>query len=422
MIALHQRGNDYARFLPAVNDSYAKWVTRKLGSLPPGRLPSGIEPPDLDFLNKHSKLWNYDGALYTGAFGVFDRAPTMFSVRERPATKVLGDSGGFSLISGSIGMAMPSFRAAVLKWQEQFCDVGIILDIPTRSLNVPASGYTRFDDCMNDTIDNIKFALSNRSSSALRLLNVAQGRNHAEARIWIKNVLPYKFEGLAIAGHTRLDFWFWIKEFRRMIDQKDFDHITYIHFLGTGEPGVAVILTALKRALRKHLGRDIEISFDSSRAFHIAQANKQVSTGLALSQANKVAAADSFSLRSCYLPRNGGEVDLTAPFPFSSPLRDICLVGHFMPRSDPYQPAFDTAGLQMLSNHEAYVELTSIYQANRLVDMQQRYQDLVPWHIKKCVEAFDGYLTGTISDSWLNRLKPSLQYYAKGYDLDGADR
>ncbi len=45
----------------------------------------------------------------------------------------------------------------------------------------------------------------------------------------------------------------WVSEIKKYIDAGYFDHIRHIHLLGTTEPGVAVMPTALKRALRKYL-------------------------------------------------------------------------------------------------------------------------------------------------------------------------
>ncbi|WP_342106114.1 hypothetical protein [Methylobacterium sp. SI9] len=420
MIALHQQRHDYARFLPAVNNTYARWAARSGISSNTRRPVEGVSLRDLNFLGPKSPLFHYDGALYTAAFGVFDRGPTIISQRLRSRTFLLGDSGGFSLISGAVRVPMHQFRRLVLDWQEANCDVGVALDVPTRSLNDPRSGYTKFEACLNDSENNLKFLISSRARSDLLLLNVLQGRNHTEARAWLKRVVPYKLDGYAIAGHTRLDLHFWCKQFRNMIEQNAFDHVRHIHFLGTGEPGFGVLLTALKRALSSLVGRPIEITFDSSRAFRVAQANKIISLGLKLSSFRGTGASDAFAFRSWQLPRDGGHVGRAVPFPFNSPLGNRCTVGDFMPGVDPLKPAFDTTGLNMLSNHEVYVEIASIIQANRLADLAQADQSLVPWHIQKGVEAITGFFARSISDAWFDKFKLSLRYYAVDVtDMEG---
>ena len=368
---------DYALYLPAPNDMYARAAAQALSPRLKERLPKGLKPVDLDFLNPRSKLTRWPNVLYTAAFGVKDRGPTIISNRDRTSSFVLGDSGGFSIISGAVKASQASFRAAVLDWQERHCDVGICLDVPTRSLLVPASGYTRFDDCLDRTKKNIEFALHNRTSTSLRLLNVMQGRDHKEARGWCEAVSGYELEGLAIAGHTRLDLWFWIERIIELIDIGRFDRVTHIHFLGTSQPGFAVMATALQRALRKHVRPDITISLDSSLAFRIAQQFGQVSLGMNWGSGN-------FSFADFTFPKHGDEVDRSCPFPFPSPIGDLCTIGDFLPGSDPYGPAPDVIGRQMISNHAVHVELATILQANRLVDMGQIQNSLVPHVARLC--------------------------------------
>jgi hypothetical protein len=198
--------------------------------------------------------------------------------------------------------------------------------------------------------------------------------------------------------------------------------VRHIHFLGTGEPGFGVFLTALKRALHALLGRPIEVTFDSARAFRVAQANKIISLGLKLSSARGTGTPDAFAFRNWQLPRDGGLLDRAVPFPFASPLGDRCTVGDFMPGADPLMPAFDTTGLNMLSNHEVYVEIASIIQANRLADLAQADQSLVPWHIQKGVEAITGFFARSISDAWFDKFKLSLTHYAVDVSDMAGDR
>lgn len=79
MIALHQRANDYARFLPAVNGNFARF-TRKSPDEMQRSLPAGLTPRQLDFLDPGG-LFHYPWALYTAAEGVGDKQPTMVSDR-----------------------------------------------------------------------------------------------------------------------------------------------------------------------------------------------------------------------------------------------------------------------------------------------------------------------------------------------------
>ncbi|KQO79011.1 hypothetical protein [Rhizobium sp. Leaf262] len=390
---------DYALYLPAPNQNYAHFAVKTATAELSARLPHEVKPKDFDFLGSGSKLFTWPNALYTAAFAVGDKQPDMIGQRDRSASFVVGDSGGFSLINGAVKSSQASFRKEVLLWQERCCDVGIILDVPTRSLDVPKSGVTSFEECLTRTMDNLRFAKDNRSNPDLRLLSVHQGRNHKEAKLWCGGIADLPLEGLAIGGHTRLDMWFWAARFVDMLDAGKFDHVAHIHFLGTSQPTFAVLATALQRALRKHVRTDISVSFDSSLGFAIAQRNGQITTGL-------VATDTGFRLSNHTLPARGGEFNPGAPFPYRSPLADLCTNGDFMPGNDPSKAAVDTIGNMMVSNHAVHSELSAIMQANRLADMaQQGKNSAVAYSLQRCITLIDETFAGRQSGKALNSLR-----------------
>ena len=417
MIALHQRAKDYARFLPAMNRNSAEFAVKSPSALK-RPLPANLVPRQLDFLHPDG-LFYYPWALYTAAEGVSGKAPTMVSQRKRGASFVLGDSGGFSLISGAVKTPMREFRAQSLAWIERDCDVGLTVDVPTRAID-KQPGVWDFAKCLATTLDNTDWAIANKQPGT-RLLAVYQGRNQREADRWTMEMKSRRLYGIALGGHTRLDFWYWTRAIKGLIDQGDFAHIRHIHVLGTTEPGVAVLLTALKRALRTYLKRDdLEVTFDSSRAYRITQAYGQISMGLRLGMRGSRGADDAFDFRSCTLPRDGGQVDRQAQFPFDSPLGRLCTMGDFMPGASPADPAFDSIGLNLLSHHETYMELAAIEQANLLCDMRQQLGSLVPWHIESSIEAIhDLFATG--NETHFITRKSSLQHYNRGMLGSGLD-
>lgn len=417
MIALHQRANDYARFLPAVNGNFARFTRKPIGGSQ-RLLPAGLTPKQLDFLDP-AGLFHYPWALYTAAEGVKDKHPTMVSDRDRSASFVLGDSGGFSLISGSIKTPMHTFREHSLRWIERDTDVGLIVDVPTRAADTQPNTWT-FGKCLEVTLDNTDYAIAN-ARAGTRLLAVYQGRNTQEAKAWIEEMKHRRMWGIALGGHMRLDFWFWVQTIKYHIDTGFFDHIRHIHVLGTTEPGVAVLLTALKRALHEYLKRDdIEVTFDSSRAYRITQAYGQVTTGLKLGTRNNSGLPDAFDFRSFTFAQHGALVDRSKPFPFLSPLGHLCTVGDFMPGDTRADLAFDSLGSNLLSHHETFMELAAIEQANMLHDMNQEVGSLVPWHIQESARAIHHYFrTGDLLH--LNHRKLLLQHYLKAMLRGGGD-
>ena len=409
MIALHQRANNYARFLPAINGTFAQF-TRKPASAHKRPLPAGLAAHQLDFLDP-AGLFHYPWALYTAAEGVYDTKPTMVSLRDPSTSFLLGDSGGFSVISGAVKEALQTFRERSLKWIEINCNVGLPVDVPTRAIDAQSNVWT-FRKCLDATLDNTDYAIAN-ARAGTRLLTVYQGRNHQEARAWAAEMKTRRMWGIALGGHTRLDFWFWCKAIKKLIDDGYLDHIRHIHVLGTTEPGVAVLLTALKRALHGYLKRDdLEVTFDSSRAYSIAQAYGQVTLGLKLGMTGNSGSDNAFDFRSFSFPQRGAKLDQSIRFPFDSPLGRLCTLGDFMPGSSPAVPAFDSVGSNLLSHHETYMELSAIEQANLLCDMDLSTGSLVPWHVQEGVRAIHHlFETGNISH--FDNRKQQLQFYNK---------
>lgn len=394
---------DYARYLPAPNDHFAKFAYQSNTAALRTRLPRGVLAKHTNFLNPKSPLFCWPDVLFTATFGVGNTKPTIISKRDRTKTFVLGDSGGFSLISGAVKSSMGSWRKSTLDWQENECDVGIIVDVPTRAIDVAASGYTTFRQCLDQTIENAKFAIDNRSRADFKLLAVYQGRTKSEADKWVADMDPLQpsFEGMAIAGHTRLEIADWIMRFRGMMDSGSFGTVSHIHFLGTAQPRFAVLATALQRALRKHVRADLTVTFDSSTSFTFVQKFGQIVTGLQASR-------KEFRLTNHTMPNRGGEFNPLAPFPYRSPLADLCSVGDFLPGKDLTVNPSDMTGNNMLSHHSVYCELSAILQANRLVDMaQEGSSGLVPYDVSLATGLIDKAIGG--SDKALSDLQRLLR-------------
>jgi len=352
----------YARFTPAFNDKYACFAVEK-PRRHKGRLPKGLSPADFNPFHHKTKLFYYPNALYSGIFGVGSAVPDIFNQRAGHRGLRIADSAGFSFITNP-KYSEVSWRKLLLQWQEAYFDVGIILDIPTRAITVPGNGYDSYDMCLARTLDNLHFAKDNQSNPDMKLLSVYQGRDGAEAKDWAKAVAPYPLQGMAIAGDTRLDIAFWLRMILAMIDRGQFDHIAHIHVLGTTQLSIAVMLTAMKRALRRLLGRPLEITFDSSLAFSVAQKYGRIST-------HPRPSTNGLTVGQHTIPLHPGEFDPDAAFPYRSPIADRCRMRDFLPRTVLGEPALDSVGAHLVSNHTLYMDLCAIVEANRLVDMGQ---------------------------------------------------
>lgn len=396
---------EHALFLPAPNQSY---VTNVMKS-PPRPLPAGLTMADLNYFSPQSQLFTYNAGLYSAAFGVGDAGPTMISARDRGATTVVGDSGGYSVIGGSIKTPQHIFRVQALQWQEAHCDVGIVLDVPTRSLDVPRSGFTHFDQCLDQTLENTQFAISKRSRPDLILCNVMQGRTFAEAEAWFDRISPYQadLEGIALAGDTKQDLWAWNKRLIQMRDRKLLDRLKWIHVLGTAQPGFGVMLTGWQKALRKYLNPDIRISFDSALGFRNVHAHHRITRGLRNT-------GKDYGFWEYRFPKDANALDRSKPFPFPGPLGDLCTYGDFNPGNAGATGGWDGMGLTMLSNHEVYREVTAIAEANRLAEVERTTAGSTPWHIRRSWEAFDLIWGTKEPDTHLKKYKKFLAFYSGG--------
>jgi hypothetical protein len=400
--------DDHAIFTPALNSNFARF-TAGSSSHVVRALPNGGSADQLNYLDPASPFFHYHAGLYSAAFGVYDRGPTIVSQRDRLRTIIFGDSGGFSAISGALPEPFSSFRAKSLAWLEAHCDVGLILDDPTRSLDVAGGTSKRFQDCLDTTIESIRFAIDNRSSAHLRLLTVMQGRNSQEAQAWARAVAPYQrdFEGIALAGNTKLDLALWCTQLIKMRDAGVIDRLGWIHVLGTTRPGFGVMLSGLQRALRKHLKASITISYDSSLAFRIVQANKQITTGIVYDR-------EQIRFLRYQIPDHWSAWDRDARFPFSSPLGDICRISDFNPANQNSATGWDTLGMQMLTNHEVFKELMALREANLLALAETSDRGQMPWHIRKAWEGFDKIFSSATPMAEITKYKRFLKHYAGG--------
>ncbi|MCF1469058.1 hypothetical protein FS764_19330 [Agrobacterium vitis] len=407
---------NHALFLPAINETFARFPMQN-SEHAVRSMPAGLTPGDLNYLDPESPLFHYHAGLHSAAFGVYEANETILSKRDRKRTIIVGDSGGFTEINNGLKEPLQTFRPKSLAWLEKICDVGIILDVPTRALDIKGGKYRTLTDCLDVTLDSIHYAIEKRSNSSMRLLSVMQGRDRKEARVWQEAVAPYQsnFEGIALAGAMKLDFALWAELLINMRDKKQLDSLRWIHVLGTAQPGVGVMLTGLQRTLRKHLHPDITISYDSSLAFRIVQVNKQITTGITYDRQN-------MRFLRYHFPDHWSALDRQARFPFSSPLGDRATVGDFNPANANSATGWDTLGIQMLSHHEVFKEVTALAEVNRLAEAETGTRGQIPWHIRQAWAGFEAIFSSQTPMTEIARHKHFLGRYSASGGLEDDDR
>lgn len=151
----------YAAFTPAIFLPYAEFVAAPNPARP---LPDGLRPGDLDFIDRSNPLYFLPNVLLSAGQAIQSGKSNMVTQRDRSVTNVLGDSGGYQIITGQLkdrhGRRLSGTEACrhVLPWLEDHCDWGMTLDIPSRSVFIRDSGYwASFDRCLADTLVNLDY-------------------------------------------------------------------------------------------------------------------------------------------------------------------------------------------------------------------------------------------------------------------------
>lgn len=409
MFDLTSEQTNYATFTPAVQDWFAE------ATLPTGiaaaRCPSGVKAEDLNFLVPNP-LFTLKYALASyGLPGNRTGRTCMIKKLGRPRNAVvIGDSGGFQAIKGLLGAIDAVLCRDVLRWQERYCDVGIVLDVPTAAIAEPKSGFTSFEQCRDQTVKNIAWAAANRKSNDLRLLNILQGRNGNEADDWHRAVRAFPLEGWAWGGPLKFDLYEVCRRIIVMLDNGDLiDRSAWIHFLGVQQPTMAVLLTALKRVLRAKGLANLELTFDCATAFVSAAQRRQATIGLSYDGKFNL---DTFSFE------HTSTLDPAIRFPFRSPLGERLTQGDLFGVATDSGRTWDQAGRVLLAHHNVYATLRGIADANRLIDHDEKLAGFVPQPVRKAVTAIHAVFESDQPMAVLKKQKKVLQFLVGTADQD----
>ena len=242
-----------AIYTPSVPPVYAELVMKDPCSVRDGNLPGGITLDDLNFLNPNSNLFHISHVLYSAGQAIDKKNRCMIKARDKKRTTVIGDSGGYQIVSGILPWKGDQTRQKVLDWLETHCDIAITLDVPTASINDPKSQFQTYRLCLDTTIESLRYFRQHRSNSEIVFLNVLQGRDPDEAEHWYNTVKDYRFEGWAFAGDTCRDLASVLRRLILMREEDRLDKESRIHFLGTSQLEIACLLTTLQEALRRHV-------------------------------------------------------------------------------------------------------------------------------------------------------------------------
>lgn len=403
---------DQAVYVPSVTPGFAKDVFKNKWHR---ALPNGVTGEDLNFLAPNNNLFRISHVMSSAGQALKQTQDCIITTRNRKTTKLICDSGGYQIASGQLQIEGDADRLAILRWAENHGDLSMTLDVPTGPC-IKDSNYPRTTDCLARTLDHLTFFQKNRRSANTQFLNVLQGNTLEETDVWYDAVKRYDFEGWAFAGVLRHNMFALCRRIITMIDDNQISKKTWIHVLGTNELDTAVMLTALQRAINKHVNPKLRISYDTSSAFRNLSWNQMFTRPNLTARSMTMTAKDA--------PDGPQFVGSQLPWVWQSHLGARMVLGDFCvpkpPKSTRYR---DTQSNHYLAHHNLGALCDGIALVNRLFDC-----DIVAGEysiasgVGDAVDAIDAIIAAGNMDT-LRKHRPAftgLRHSAKYADEDRA--
>lgn len=365
---------NYAVFLPAIQEGFARYVISE------GRdAPSGYSPADLNFLDDNNRFWKYRSCLASAGAFVNSDKPNAITMRNPSSSWVLGDSGGFQIGTGKLKeikewgarfeneeeikqlWAESQFINDMLRWVECNCDYAMTLDMPLwiRQNKYKKTPFYRLSDqeLLEITIKNLKHIQVRRGSfGSCKLLNVIQGLDDETEDNWYREVRKFRFEGWALGGSEGWKGGL-TRVLRRLLIMRDDGELEpgqdLLHVLGVSQANWSVALTEIQRGIQRTANPKFSITYDASTPFLNSEQFKKYFRPFEFSTD-----LTSWSRNIADFPRSQAKVRdiLDDPFCQGSPLssalriRDVCkeftLFGY---------NALNEFGRYALGNHNVFV-------------------------------------------------------------------
>lgn len=366
-----------AQYAPALQRTFITAVDP--AAVPPRAFPAGLTGGALNILDPASPVFAAWSLLSWGQFikSPASVPPGIVGGRDRSQTKLIADSGGYQFIGNPDLYHRSNTVFRYLGWMDDHADVAVAMDIPTRAIG--NGRWATFDDCLDDTLQNLRDMAEHRENPDVLILNVLQGRDWAECLRWYDAVKAHPFEGWAFGGGSR-DLSTMLRLVARMVREGIVGR--HLHVLGTSSLQRAVELTALKRALKK-AGLEVEITFDT------ATPSLMAANGLIFTGANW----QSFTSSQRNLPLDPALSGSPQPFPCLGTVAGSRLVmGDVLMRVDLAQSGLDSTGHALLVHHNIEQLLRNIEEANRWADYAANMPQLGPVGLKQRLHDIGSFL------------------------------
>ncbi len=352
---------DEAVYIPSVTPGYAVAAYKQDWARD---LPEGVGSGDLNFLDPDNELFRISHVMSSAGQALLDTRPCIIKERDRSATRMIGDSGGYQIASGNLRIRNDQDRMKILRWLEQHADWAMTLDVPTGPIDKPGYAFKDFNACLTTTLDHLQFFQQKRKEGATRFLNVLQGNTTQQSDKWFDEVKGYPFEGWAFAGKLRHNFYNLCRRIIMMADQKLLEDRDWIHILGTNELGVAVGLSALQRAINRKINPRLRISYDTSTPFRMNSWHGVYS--LPFFDSNRM------TLKQVRCPDARHLLGSKKRFPWSSPIGDRMTLGDLSVKTGVNLNSYhDAISHHLLANHNLASLCYAVSLANRVFDAEK---------------------------------------------------
>lgn len=418
-VNLSEAYKDYAIYLPSLQQGYAAYPLRNIDTVKQTDIPNGLVLSDLNFLSTDSSLWHCKHVLYSA--GQFSTAtvstPDIVSTRKEH-TVVIGDSGGFQVGTGKLPAIQSwkkfknnpeavyrkwirerSIRDTVLRWLDRYCDYAMTLDMPlwilTEKKKAKASPFGKLtaQQLIELSVENLRYFADKRGAATgarAKYLNVLQDAGGGTGEAWYAAVKDFDFEGWAFGGDTKSGLEPILKWVRILRDDKKLDRAEWLHILMASPPRHAVYLTAIQRILRKQLGSDITISYDSSSPFQSAGVRHKIARVPTLTNALSTWSIpmQDFPQSPKYRQQDAVEYLHSCP----SPITQRFSINDMHNRRNQFAQTFlSTAGVQLLTNHNMYVYHKTAHDACDIV-FRDEDTSRIPSEIERNLQLIHRYL------------------------------
>jgi hypothetical protein len=395
--------DEFAVYLPAVNDTYANGIIAEISSDRP--FPASFTFRDLEFWKKGSQLWHHPHFLNSAGNYKVGQTPDNAVTRRGWTDGVLfGDSGGFQIGKGKLegveGLqpdmsatdACAVWRDAyaarvwILNWLETYANYAMTIDMPLWATS-PSGAASPFHHCspqqlIDLTVENLRFIDTHRLNRT-KWLNVIQGSDMPAITQWWDAVKWFPSSGYAMSSAAGK-----ISGLQAVIApllmMRDDDAFVagrdWIHFLGVSTAPWAVMLTAVQRAMQGTTNSRLRISYDSSSPFQLAAKYEKY-----VAQPELGMDPADWKIRDFPAPQSRLHVGSSASLPFTSPIADNLTLGDMNVRSGMFtERQFDTTSLLFLSNHNVWTYLNTFQAANRAAFLDPQWP--IPPHYRECID------------------------------------